>query len=370
MFIIHIGRPKAGSSSIQHFLHSNADELLQLGVIYSDIGKGQGAAHHPLAAVRHSKNSVESAFRNWSDLTELGRRNPDKQIVVSSEALSFVNRKHTRQVRKLLGDAPATIVVYVRDTSAAVTAHYNQSTKRGNNLDDFDTYFARRDVENRYDLLARIETWAEAFGWPSIRVRALDSRNLVGGDLIEDFLSVCGVSLAELGVVDAKGLRRRNVSDGWKTVEVIRQLHLALRAELDGASTAAESIRESMASRIHTICKKVMSDLDLDAERAIYMSKLQRNVCNSVYAREVEKLNDKMGGAIIPAPELDAGVERPFLPVIDRIPARERQKIAARLEARLVSRLGRAKSLGGVEMTPELRQALLTAVNSSYSSRR
>jgi hypothetical protein len=343
-------------------MDTNADELLQLGVIYPEIGKGQGAAHHPLAFARNAKNSLEVSRRRWSDLSELGRRNPDKQIVVSSESLSFVDRKHTREVRKLLGEAPATIVVYVRDTSAAITAHYNQSTKRGGNLDDFDTYFARRDVERRYDLVARIETWADAFGWPSIRVRALDQHNLVGGNLIEDFLSICGMSLADLGGANARGVERRNVSDGWKTVELIRQLHRALRAEMNGVSANAESIRRSMAWRIRAICKEIMSDLDLDAERATYLSKSQRDVCHSVYARELAKLNEKMGGTIIPAPEPVAGVERPFLPTIDQVPASERKNIAARLEARLVSRSGRAKSLRGVEMIPELRRALLTSV--------
>jgi hypothetical protein len=362
VFIIHIGRPKAGSSSIQHFMDANADELFGLGVIYPEIGKGAGAAHHPLAFARQGRSCADLSRGEWSRLSELGRRNPDKRIVLSSESLSFVRASHIREVRALLGDVPVTIIVYVRDTSATIIAHYNQTTKLGGNLDDFDTYFDRRDLARRWDLIERIEGWAQAFGWSSIRVRALDERDLVGGDLIEDFLSICGVSLTDLGGKNAKGRERRNVSDGWKTVEVIRQLHLTLRNEMKGEPGDAEVSRRAIARRLRTICKEIMSDLNLDAERTTYLSRSQREVCHSVYAREVAKLNDKLGGTIIPLRESPTAIEREFLPAVDQIPVNERRKIAMALERKLVHRSGRPRNLRGVEITPELRHALLAAI--------
>ena len=63
--ILHIGMPKTGTTTIQHFLRINYDILLQGGVLYPQSGRTY-EAHHQFAAAFHD-------FKiDWVPHAELG----------------------------------------------------------------------------------------------------------------------------------------------------------------------------------------------------------------------------------------------------------------------------------------------------------
>ena len=47
--ILHIGRHKSGTSSIQHCLNRNVDLLSAAGILYPKHGRGGRVAHHDIA---------------------------------------------------------------------------------------------------------------------------------------------------------------------------------------------------------------------------------------------------------------------------------------------------------------------------------
>src|SRR5262245_9279802 len=108
LFILHIGRHKAGSSSIQNFLALNAKKLQRLGVLYPEIGRtkkhrGRFAgenhwAHHDLVREINNDLRADPHLGGWSDVGKLATSNPDKKIVISSEGFETLKKP---QIAKL-----------------------------------------------------------------------------------------------------------------------------------------------------------------------------------------------------------------------------------------------------------------------------
>jgi hypothetical protein len=324
LLILHIGSHKAGSSSIQYFLARNAERLRPFGVIYPQIGR-QRWAHHRI------KNDLLADPQNmagWNEVRDLGKAHPDKRIVISSEGLETLKERHIAHLKRHLDGIPTRILVYVRDLASVLPSRYNQLTKMGINIRDFDCFYAHRGPSRGYELASRTELWADVFGWENLRIRSLDSRSLAGGDLIQDLLSVLDVSLDELGGPAAEGLALRNVSLGWKTVEVLRALYSDAKAHVERETDNPKPVK---IGSLRKSCIQIMQDLTLDSERSQYLTTEQYKECKSVYSREILKLNDKIFGPKLPLPDNPPIGERPFLPSIERIPADQRAEIGRRL---------------------------------------
>src|SRR3712207_6517385 len=113
MFILHIGKHKAGSTTIQNFLTCNAEKLRRFDVLYPEIGR----KHHAHRSLNHEiKNTsrADLSLGGWSDIKALQRDNPDKKIVLSNEGFETLKSSQIRALREQLGDAPTLIVAYVR----------------------------------------------------------------------------------------------------------------------------------------------------------------------------------------------------------------------------------------------------------------
>ena len=370
LFILHIGKHKSGSSSIQNFLALNAEKLKQFGVLYPEIGRKK-YAHHPLVRRIKDDPGGGSARGDWSDIGALGRAHPDKRIVISSEDLETLKKPHIVELQRQLGPVQTLIMMYIRDPAGLLPSKYNQLTKSGINVRDFDRFYEMHKPSLGYELARRMERrWAEVFGWESLRIRSLDSRSLTGGDLIEDLLSVIGVRLADLGGSNAPGLTRRNVSLGWKPTEVLRALYASVRSEVGRSARNPEKIRTDVGSLLRTSCLRILEDLKLEGERAQYLTPDQHAECAAAYSREIMRLNERIVGPKLPLPDTTSIGERPFLPAIESIPAGERAEIGHKLAELLESdaledgsATGRRKSkIARRELSTELRQSLVQAV--------
>lgn len=328
VLVLHIGRHKCGSSSIQYFMSSNADKLGELGVLYPEIGRGRNA-HHTIAIRCRS-----GSFDDIDAVTALSAANPGKTVVLSSEGLGLLRQAQIEELQRRTSRQPVMIVLYTRDAAGWVPSAYNERTKKAMNLLDFDEFFVRRYSTGGAKLLSRLEPWARCFGWENIRVRSLDKRSLSGGSLIDDFLSILGFSLVTFGGANAPGLQPQNMSYGWKVLEVLRAQfgQLALYEENFELYRGHSYIRLKTAKRLRKTVTKVMAELNIDTQRTQYISAQQWNECNEIYGREVEELNAKLIGTKLPMPDAQKVTERPFLPTISEIPAAERREIARRLQ--------------------------------------
>jgi hypothetical protein len=234
------------------------------------------------------------------------------------------------ELRKHLGRAPTLIVAYLRDPAGVLPSKYNQLTKKGINVSDFDEFYNRH-ASRIFELALRMDRWADVFGWENLRIRTLDSRCLTGGNLIEDLLSALGMSLAELGGRAAAGMAPQNVSLGWKTTEVLRALYARVRSEVERETFNSQRIKRDVGSVLRNSCIQMMQDLELDSERAQYLTSQQQRECAAVFSREILKLNEKIVGPKLPLPEVQTIGERPFLPAIEQVPPDQRAEMGRRL---------------------------------------
>lgn len=333
MFIIHIGKHKTGSSSIQQFLATNADKLQQFDIIYPQIAR-QKKAHHNLVRQLKGDRRFGPVLGGWDEIRALAEKK-DSRIVLSSEGFETLKEQQIRELKQRVGGVETTIVVYIRRLSSLLPSRYNQLTKKGINTDDFDQFYSLYGPPSGFNLMHRIQRWGDEFGWENVRIRLLDARHLTGGTLIDDFLSVLGVSLADVGGPGAKELFQ-NVSLGWKPIEVLRALFSCLRQYVDSDPDNPSRIRRDTASLVRAVCLETLSALKLDTERTPYLSAGQYKECDDVWATELGKLNEVIVGPKLPLPDAARPpVERPFFPTIQRIPREERAEIAARISAEL-----------------------------------
>jgi hypothetical protein len=327
LLVLHIGRHKCGSSSIQYFMSCNAERLREFGVLYPTIGRNRNAHHQLAQQVRAGEFDVIDR------IAALKSEHADEFVVVSSEGLSLVREPEVAELRARTARHPVLIVIYIRDLAGWIPSRYNEFTRRGHNLLDFDDFFERSDVYGGMKIASGAELWGRSFGWENVRVRSLDKRSLAGGTLIDDFLSLFGLSLEDFGGADAAGLEPQNLSLGWKALEVLRAQFnaLARHPENNEIRRGRSHVKRRIAGGLRASVVDVMEQLNLSSQRTQYVSARQWHVCSEVYGREVERLNRKLVGAEIPLPDPRAIMERPFLPTLQQIPADERREIAARL---------------------------------------
>ena len=332
MLILHIGRHKCGSTSIQYFLSRNAERLAELGVSYPKVGRVLHA-HHGLSSALVADREEELL-----EVLGLERADPERKFVLSSEGLELLKPRQINALKARVGDTRVRIVVYVRDLSGLVPSRYSERTKKGANTLDFDRFFDKHGQFRRLDNSLRVELWARAFGWENLRIRSLDSRSLTGGNLIADFLSILGLELSALGGRQARGLEPQNVSNGWKVLEVLRAqyTHFAPYEEHQFKKKNRSVLSRDVHWGMRTLMVHIMTELGLDAERTQYLSARQWQRCDDVYTQDIENLNKYIVGPPLPQPEQRMNQDRPFLPSIELIPIEERRAIAARLESVLV----------------------------------
>jgi hypothetical protein len=327
MLVLHIGRHKCGSSSIQYFMSCNAERLRELGVIYPTVGR-KFHAHHALATKLRA-----NAYEEFDSILDL-HADRAEHVVVSSEELSLLSPMQITEVRRRTDRHKAVVVFYIRDLVGMIPSIYNERTRKGMNLLDFDSFYRTNNLSRGLKIFARAEVWAQSFGWENVRIRSLDPRNLSGATLIDDFLSIVRLSLGDFGSDEAPGLHPQNVSHGWKVLEVLRAqfAEVAPHRENLEIRRGRPYIQRRLASSLRASVQEIMAELNLDSQRAQYVSAQQWKECHEAYGRLVAHLNKVQVGHTIPIPEYQMIKERPFLPSLGEISMGERREIAARLQ--------------------------------------
>jgi hypothetical protein len=319
MIVVHIGLRKAGSSSIQSFLSTNAEALSAQGVEYPTIGRltTNRTAHVNLVHDLMGSKKFVPAFGSLAELAEMWRASPASTLILSSEIFENCSAEEAARLGDILrrGNEAIRIALILRPLGELMASSYGQKIKHGSQTFDFDQFFEQRLVEARVDFFRTARQWASAFGWYSLSLRCLHPAHLIGGDLIDDFLALCGI--------EDRGLTRtapENVTPGWKVLEAVRGLftnrhglpsdHLFAEAEWYGDEQRRTFGRLAMAVGERT---------GWNADRGVYLSRAQAERCHAIYAQAIDRINRKTGVSL-PIPDGDF-VERPFLPSADHIPA-------------------------------------------------
>lgn len=314
---LHIGRGKSGSSTIQSLAHDHLTFMQSMGFACPTTVHGM-VNHARLASALHAPHDDPETIQKFR--TDV-RKNKKRKLFISGEALFSLSRESMQRLRRHDGAREIRILCYVRDYPSWLQSIYAQRTKKGANVEDFDSYY--RAARANVSALPRIERWAEAFGWDALHVRPLLPKSLVGGSLVTDVLSALGIE-ARL-----EGIEAHNVSPHWVTLELLRAVAAAAKASpievLDQRSVkVARALFEPCAAEVKP-------------RRAQYLTREQWLDLAELYRADMNALGRQLNLSF-PVPPEDPP-ERPFLPEISVVPEATKADILAKLnEPRIRSR--------------------------------
>ena len=303
MLFLHIGRGKAGSSTIQHFMFHHQAFLREHGV-------------HPVLDRRDHPRPLRIAQRfgrrgQAADGTleafrqDIGRA--AVSVIASSEAFFDIDGEAIDDLREVIGEVPVRVLVYLRDYASWLPSTYMQHMKMERLFVGFDEYFVRK--SNEASALPAIERWAGAFGWSSLSIRNLAGEDLVEGDLIHDLCAQLGVGAA------APPFRRINVALPWWILELARALYGAVD---DYPEPARERIRGEITASLKGLGAWATIDGAPSCPTAQYATAAQLEDLSRRYQDDLATLRALTGCRLEHRPPESR--ERPFAPHIRHVP--------------------------------------------------
>jgi hypothetical protein len=214
--VLHIGRHKTGSSSIQATLAASRDILIAQGVLFPEsFGTNHSSffvdAFSP-APETHPNNrrdkrdhesirkSVRRRLDRFSD--EFAQHRPSR-VVFSAEDASMLPKSGINAMKTVWDDliAPGRyqIVFYTRDPISWVQSGIQQNVKgNGLTLEDAKMRYLRG-AERTYSEI--ILAYREVFGADAMTVRSFEAASRPPVGLVNDFLSAAGIESAGISPV-------------------------------------------------------------------------------------------------------------------------------------------------------------------------
>jgi hypothetical protein len=214
--ILHIGLSKTGSSSIQRVLANQRDALREQGVY---MPHSPGFANHALlpASLVNDRRSLWGFHpATWEGLSPAGRLArfeaewraemaalPDwaTRCVITAEQIGGLLRQDDEAARLGAALAPyfgsVQLIVYLRRQDSHTASAYTQWL-RGGVLREPGLPDGGPAAQPELDYGALLDRFARVFGDASICPRIFDRAELVGGDVVEDFLHITGLTLPVL----------------------------------------------------------------------------------------------------------------------------------------------------------------------------
>ena len=186
-YILHIGMPKTGSTSLQNALFNNHEVLREFGIVFPNIGLnrtecGQVRHEHLISALQNY-NTNKSIFKDWDDF--LHRETDNMDICV----ISYENMFPGVCPQKLLPLFPrdrTRIVVYIREQAEYIASLYANQIRWDTLQETFAEYSQIR-PRNYFRVMNR---WREVYGQENLTFRLYSRESLLGGNIIDDFANL------------------------------------------------------------------------------------------------------------------------------------------------------------------------------------
>jgi len=221
-FILHIGRHKTGTSSLQKFLSDNRTLLKERGYHYPFPPHRSRIAHHDVASIFGAKRrstQVELDSEELATIQEVLRdaanSRGSEQVLLSSEG--FQNAVPTL-VGKYFEPGRTKIIVYIREQVEYLISAYQQKVQANQHY--LPIQDSVRGLLTHYDEF--LLGWEKVFGRENLKVRVYARQHLKNQDVVVDFLDALGIS-------DTAGfsfsLEDQNPSIGGSLLEFKRHLN-------------------------------------------------------------------------------------------------------------------------------------------------
>ncbi|MFD2453162.1 hypothetical protein [Ideonella paludis] len=186
--LLHVGRHKTGTSSLQRYLNDNAKSLSELGYLYPNAGK-RGIAHHELAeSYSKTKNRLDpdgAKLKREKLLRELNLeiRPHHHTIILSSEA--FQNAA-VKLVQADFNKEFTTICMYIREQYDYMVSAYQQRIQaqlENCTLREFATTF-------KVTYSEALSEWVSFYDQENCIFRIFEKEELHNKNVIADFCRV------------------------------------------------------------------------------------------------------------------------------------------------------------------------------------
>jgi len=183
--LLHIGRQKTGTTSIQRYLLENSEVLDKAGYYYSHEATHRREGHHKYAELllppgddTHEKvDHLEEKLERFNKLFSYLK--PDKINIISTE--SFQNCD-PEIVKAAFTGHEVKVVCYIRCELDSLVSSYVQKVHASKLSDSMEEYIASTKLDY-HDFLTQ---WSSAFG-SEFSVRIFDKKYLHDGNVICDF---------------------------------------------------------------------------------------------------------------------------------------------------------------------------------------
>lgn len=219
--VIHVGMPKAGSTTLQHFLMRHRRQLRAEGLLVPTMGGHQSPGHRALSlSLAAPDGDFERSF--LPQLEPALKRKRCRSLLLSYEGLQNLHPGLRAPERLVAGFGRigfrVTFVAVVRPQPLFLNSFYCHEVYWFRSSRRFGAYAARRLRDARFDYGRRLAQWSDC---PGARFRALPLTQAGGGSLVERFLEATG--LPSPGP-EAAAPPLRNERVGVRTLELLRRL--------------------------------------------------------------------------------------------------------------------------------------------------
>jgi hypothetical protein len=190
-YLLHIGRHKTGTSSLQHFLFRNRGKLEALGFHYPESGL-EGVAHHAIAhhfALARPSPFEDAGTGSEGDALEALIKYASTAsgcMLLSSEAFQNCD---PRAIEAVFRAGETDVVVYLREQVDYLVSAYQQRVHGSSfhgSLDEFARQF-------NVDYSAFLGRWADVFGADHLHPRLYGRGLLKDDDIVSDFCATAGI---------------------------------------------------------------------------------------------------------------------------------------------------------------------------------
>ncbi len=214
--ILHIGRHKTGTTSLQSFFALN-DSLLagKYGILYPVTGRNRKKHyHHPIFKnlINHDGDISPQLI---AAIFEEGVKNNTKTILLSSEMLARpgISDEQLERVRDAFSGHSIKIIVYFRRQDMFLLSMYANGIRRGH-LAAPETI---HDMDVALDYLAFVQRYVRIFGREAVIVRSYD--NALRTSIFADMLETLGVKDCD---EFQRPTARLNKRLPWRYLELLR----------------------------------------------------------------------------------------------------------------------------------------------------
>jgi len=301
---LHIGRNKAGSTTLQDFFAAQAGWLAAHGITYALFGHFCGT--YPGLP----------GYASHLDLIAALRAEPATSMLISNEWIAAMPADFIAPMIRDLAGLDVRVLLYVRPYRAWVQSCYGNALRDGTNGSDFDIYLER--LAPQVSVWPALRQWGEGLGWDRVRVRSIDPLDLQNGDLVADCLAAMGVPAPAHHAVPPS-----NANPNWMVLELLRL------ASGGVDRTEWESAWLERADIIMTLAAESLAACGVALPPARYLTPAQASWLTDLYNRDIGAIAAHTGAALRP----DGGAHataRPFLPSASHIPAALLHDLAAR----------------------------------------